>query len=61
MGVSKNIAFVCEIKAHAKVCDSAEKIIAEKDISIREKGIVTLMAAKNKAIKKNRDRNRTTA
>lgn len=51
MGVSQNFAFVCEIKAHAKVCDCAEKILAEKDISVREKGIVTLMTAKNKAIK----------
>jgi hypothetical protein len=51
MGVSQSIAFVCEIKAHAKVCDGSEAILAEKDISVREKGIVTLMAAKNKAIK----------
>jgi hypothetical protein len=52
MGVSQNLAFICEINAHAKICDSAEKTITEKDINVREKGIITLMAAKNKAIKK---------
>jgi hypothetical protein len=50
MGVSQKLAFICEIKAHAKVCDSREKVLAEKDIHVSEKGVMTLMAAKNKAI-----------
>ena len=52
MGVSQKIAFICEIKAHAKICDFTEKVLAEKDIYVREKGVMTLMAAKNKAIEK---------
>jgi hypothetical protein len=50
MGVSQKIAFICEIKAHAKICDSTDKILVEKEFYIREKGVMTLMAAKNKAI-----------
>ena len=52
MGVSQKVAFICEIKAHVKICDSTEKVLAEKDVHVREKGVWTLMAAKNKAIKK---------
>jgi hypothetical protein len=52
MGVSQKIAFICEIKAHAKICDFKEKVLAEKDIYVREKGIMTLGAAKNNAIEK---------
>ena len=52
MGVSQKTAFICEIKAHAKVCDFQENVLAEKDIFVHETGIMTLMAAKNKAIKK---------
>jgi hypothetical protein len=50
MGVSQKVAFICEIKAHAKVCDSTEKVLAEKDIYVSEKGVMTLGAAKDKAI-----------
>lgn len=50
MGVSQKVAFICEIKAHAKITDLTDKILAEKDLYIREKGVMTLMAAKNKAI-----------
>ena len=52
MGVSQKVAFICEIKAHAKIRDFTEKVLAEKDIYVREKGVMTLMAAKNKAIEK---------
>lgn len=52
MGVSQKLAFVCEITAHAKICDFTEKVLAEKDIHVSEKGVWTLMAAKNKAIQK---------
>jgi hypothetical protein len=50
MGVSQKVAFICEIKAHIKICGFAEKVLAEKDIHVSEKGVMTLMAAKNKAI-----------
>lgn len=50
MGVSGKYRFICEIKAHAKVSDVDEKVLAERDIHVREKGEMTLMAAKNKAI-----------
>lgn len=52
MGVSQKIAFVCEIKAHARITDSREKVLAEKDVLVREKGTMTLSAAKNKVIEK---------
>jgi hypothetical protein len=52
MGVSQKVAFICDIKAHAKLCDLTEKVLVEKDIYVSEKGIMTLMAAKNKAIEK---------
>jgi hypothetical protein len=50
MGVSQKVAFICEIKARAKITDFTEKVLIEKEINIREKGVMTLMAAKNKAI-----------
>jgi hypothetical protein len=52
MGVSQKVAFICEIKAHTEIRDFTEKVLAEKDIYVREKGVMTLMAAKNKAIEK---------
>ena len=52
MGVSQKTAFICEINALARVCDKSDKVLAEKNISVREKGIMTLMAAKNNAIEK---------
>jgi hypothetical protein len=50
MGVSQKVAFICEINACAKISDSNDTVIIEKDINVREKGVMTLMAAKNKAI-----------
>jgi calcineurin-like phosphoesterase len=50
MGVSQKIRFICEIKARARITDSTEKVLVEKDIYVSEKGTMTLSAAKNKAI-----------
>ena len=52
MGVSQTAVFICEINAHARVCDISDKVLAEKNINVREKGVMTLMAAKNNAIDK---------
>jgi len=50
MGVSQKVAFICEINARAKISNSNDNVLIEKDINVREKGVMTLMAAKNKAI-----------
>lgn len=50
MGVSQEIRFICEIKAHAKITDSRNKILVEKDIHVSERGTISLSAAKNSAI-----------
>jgi hypothetical protein len=51
MGVSEKGVFICEINAKTKICDANEKVLEEKDIHIRKKGILTLSEAKNGAIK----------
>ena len=52
MGVTQKFAFICMIEAHLKVESHDGNILKERAISISEKGIMTLSAAKNKAIKK---------
>jgi len=52
MGASQNVEFICEITAHAKLCDSSDKIIAEKDILVHDKGAMNLMAATNNTVAK---------
>ncbi|MBU2623474.1 MAG: hypothetical protein KKD92_14270 [Proteobacteria bacterium] len=51
MGISQKIAFVCTIEAKVKVESYDGKILGEKEIVINEKGLMSVSAAKNNAIR----------
>jgi hypothetical protein len=51
MGISQKIAFVCTIESKVKVESYDGKILREKEIVINEKGLMSVSAAKNNAIR----------
>ena len=52
MGVSQKISFIVEIVGEIKVIDGSGNELGHRAIHVKEKGVMTLSAGKNKAINK---------